>query len=677
MMMRWLFDSALAAGVVLLVGAVVMALVRQPARRQRVGEWTLIGCLVVAVAGMLPGLPRVSLGWLPERGGTRGNAKCEMRNSAWDAGTLPQGESGRVADSAKGSEPTKQTAAGVDLMEWVKGHWGVMVLGAYGVAAGVAVLRMGMGRMRLRKLVRGAREADGELAAMWVEMVGVRGEDARAGGESNCMLPPRTARWKHGTRPPEGGTPSAHTRPPEGGTPSARLMVSGAVRRPICFGVWRPVVVVPAALVGAGRWEELRIVLLHELVHIRRRDGVTWLIASLAQVVFFYQPLYWHLRKQLRLAQEYVADAWAAEQASSPVAYAENLLRLLKEDIRPVPTAAMAAVNGPSEFYRRMQRLLASGETTEKQCGAGWTLAAGVVVLAVALGVSSLTVEAAKVRAVSPEQKGVAFLLSKQEHGGGWMSEMGPAPTALVVKALLGSGMSLQDGAVARGVAFLETFKQSDGGYYGDSEPTYNTAIVLTTLAMLPGREETLEQGRAFLAARQKAASGVRGGWYAASGASSVTRSSPKWLDPGERSAEAVLESYGSMTYASLKSLVYAGLTKDDPRVKRSGAWLKENWTLEKNPGLGSAEGLYYYYHLLARTMRAGGENVIVDRGGVGHDWRRELRARLTATQRADGSWVNEGSGRWLEDRAELVTAYGVLAMQEAAGDGLGDKVTR
>src|SRR5690606_30111609 len=54
------------------------------------------------------------------------------------------------------------------------------------------------------------------------------------------------------------------------------------------------------------------------------------------------------------------------------------------------------------------------------------------------------------------------------------------------------------------------------------------------------------------------------------------------------------LRSYGSMTYAGLKSMIFAGVDKDDPRVKAAAAWARQHYTLDENPGMGDA-GLYYY----------------------------------------------------------------------------------
>ncbi len=121
------------------------------------------------------------------------------------------------------------------------------------------------------------------------------------------------------------------------------------------------------------------------------------------------------------------------------------------------------------------------------------------------------------------------------------------------------------------------------------------------------------------------------------------------------------LRSYGSMTYAGLKSMIYAGLGPDDPRVKAAVKWIGKHYDLKSNPGMGNA-GLYYYYHLFAKALDATGLDEIEDADGIKHDWRRELIAELLARQRPDGSWVNENS-RWLEGDPCLVTGYVLLTL--------------
>jgi squalene-hopene/tetraprenyl-beta-curcumene cyclase len=126
------------------------------------------------------------------------------------------------------------------------------------------------------------------------------------------------------------------------------------------------------------------------------------------------------------------------------------------------------------------------------------------------------------------------------------------------------------------------------------------------------------------------------------------------------------LRSYGSMTYSGFKSLLYAGLTEDDPRVKAAVKWISNNWTLEYNPGSGgSADGQYYYLNAFAKAMKAYNHDQITDGKGVKHNWRAELNDFLKGAQKGDGSFVNAKSERWFEGNPVLATTFAMLALQE------------
>jgi squalene-hopene/tetraprenyl-beta-curcumene cyclase len=123
------------------------------------------------------------------------------------------------------------------------------------------------------------------------------------------------------------------------------------------------------------------------------------------------------------------------------------------------------------------------------------------------------------------------------------------------------------------------------------------------------------------------------------------------------------LRSYGSMTYAGLKSMIFAGVDENDPRVKAALTWLRKHYDLEENPGMGAA-GLYYYYHTFAKALDALGQDVFVDEDGTKHNWRHELIAELASRQQKNGSWLNDQNDRWLEGDANLVTGYALLALR-------------
>jgi squalene-hopene/tetraprenyl-beta-curcumene cyclase len=127
----------------------------------------------------------------------------------------------------------------------------------------------------------------------------------------------------------------------------------------------------------------------------------------------------------------------------------------------------------------------------------------------------------------------------------------------------------------------------------------------------------------------------------------------------GDRTA---LRSYGSMSYAGLLSFIYAQVDRNDPRVKAVVDWLARNYTLEENPGM-KQEGLYYYYHMMAKGLSAAGIDTLTLKDGTRINWRQDLAKRLLNLQNADGSWVNQ-NGRWMEKDPVLVTSYGTITLE-------------
>ncbi len=121
------------------------------------------------------------------------------------------------------------------------------------------------------------------------------------------------------------------------------------------------------------------------------------------------------------------------------------------------------------------------------------------------------------------------------------------------------------------------------------------------------------------------------------------------------------LRSYGSMTYAGLKSMIYCGLTPDDPRVAAATEWISQFYTLDENPGMGQ-QGLFYYYHTFAKALAALEVDKFEEADGTTHDWRSELADHLISIQQDNGSWVNTAD-RWYEGDPNLVTAYSLLAL--------------
>ena len=117
------------------------------------------------------------------------------------------------------------------------------------------------------------------------------------------------------------------------------------------------------------------------------------------------------------------------------------------------------------------------------------------------------------------------------------------------------------------------------------------------------------------------------------------------------------------MTYAGILAFIHADVKKDDARVTAALDWLKKNYDLQQNPGMGAA-GYYYYLHLMAKALAAAEVETLGTADGRKLDWARELALKLINLQAAEGSWINNDSARWMEKDPVLVTTYCLLALE-------------
>jgi squalene-hopene/tetraprenyl-beta-curcumene cyclase len=321
--------------------------------------------------------------------------------------------------------------------------------------------------------------------------------------------------------------------------------------------------------------------------------------------------------------------------------------------------------------------------------------------------------------------KAIDFLKQRQQDDGSFSKRFaGPGITALVVAGLLQNGRGLDDPMVAKALKFMEKSVKKDGGIYDKGLANYTTSVSL--MAFKEGNKKgkydaIIKNATKFVRTMQdnsdKENVNHGGASYDGKGrpdlsntqyfvdamlAAGVPKDDPaiqralKFIsrcqnikgetndqpfakktteddeggfvyvpDPDDKrhkTADGGLRSLGAMTYGGLKSFLYAGVSKTDPRVKAAVGWIRRHYTLTENPGLGQ-RGLYYYYHTFAKAMAALGEDRFEDAKGKKHDWRRDLFEALKKRQKDNGSWVNRGDKMFGEANPDLATAFAVLTL--------------
>ena len=660
-LLRWLIDAGFSSGLVLLLGTAVTALLKRPALRQRVAELALLAALASAALAALPGVHRFSINLfhLP--------ASSAPVSSPVHIGLLPwQGHIHHALGQPIGA-PAPAVPSVLGRRPSAATLWrelGTAIIGLYFLGVLALLLRLLLGFAMVQSIIRSAQPLRDPLELH----AGLRNDIHRLNVvilESSRIASPMTAGWR------------------------------------------RPVILLPA---GLGANQKISLVVAHELAHIRRSDALSRYLCALAGTVMFFNPLVVWLRRQIRLSQEMVADAAAIGMADhgpqGAVLYAELLLNLIRAR-PPTPAGSMAAshlIGRSADMVARLERVIAGSPVGNPSgdrkvmafCMFGALAAASTASMVTLNGrggaigghraMPNISAADARVPAQHLLRMGLAYLASRQNAGGAWLGRFGPAITALVVRGYLQAGVPAANVHVQAGMRFIESCRHSDHGFYRHDEPAYITAIVARTLSMLPGAayQRQCKQAIAFLRQNlpmRSSRSRRISAWFTGAAARS-TAAAPAYatapphgmhlqdalwistaaLDPSERSGADVLAAYGDITYAQLKSMIYAGLTPRDPRVIRLAGWLKYQRQLNVNPATHGARGLYYFYLVFARVMR------IADVSGTlphQRHWRRRLVATLQKAMRPGGFWQNTRSPGWLEGSRIMATTYAVLALDQ------------
>ncbi len=340
------------------------------------------------------------------------------------------------------------------------------------------------------------------------------------------------------------------------------------------------------------------------------------------------------------------------------------------------PAAARPADPAVAPVNAAVQRGLAYLRKTQSADGS-WMKIPG----ATALGVLAFVDNGAP-RTDPTVARAYHYLLSQQKPDGAiYTTEFGPAQelpnynTALSLSALAHAHDPSLASAIRKAQAYLsqsqldegEGYKPADRQYGGigygrrpDRPDLSNLQTALEGLADsgMPKNADVFKKALLFLQRVQNRSesndqqwAGSDGGFVYGSDGSS----------PADEFTKAAHSSYGSMTYAGLKSYLYCSVTKTDPRVQAAWGWLRSNWNVNENPRMGEA-GVYYYYHTMAKTLSVWGDKLVSDAAGQKHRWGPELGQAIAARQGADGSWSNKNP-RWLEDKPDLATAYALVSL--------------
>lgn len=368
----WLARAALGGIIILALGSVATLLCRQPVRKARIAILTLVCALLVPWIGALPGVPRWSAPILPVTSSPAATGHANTVSSPVTAPNteLPNSETSASSIVATTTPPTNVTerpkhASHSPLKSGALPHprvassppWPLRQYAMTGLLALYAAVAIGLlawwllGQAVLYRTCRHARQVSSEVRSEFISLSG------------------------------DAGT-------------NVRLLESDQIALPFTFTWFRPVILLPSSMCRTTEKEVLRYCLAHEWSHIERRDSWAWNLVSMASFTLFYQPLFWWLRRQLRLCQDFLADDRAVRSGSAED-YAAYLVALARCRIVGTSLPALGIGDRRSNLHRRIVMLVEDRPPLQRHCRMIWSVAAAATALVAVLFASGLRLDAA------------------------------------------------------------------------------------------------------------------------------------------------------------------------------------------------------------------------------------------------------------------------------------------
>lgn len=371
---RWLAQAAIFSGLLLLVGVLATWLVRPAADRLRIIQWVLFGCLIAPLAA---GLSPWSIASLP----------------LWHSPRDDFADNDSLASNSPTSQPVISSASDpIPMFEAENGRRAIPANSAAEVAVAEAVEPADQAIDAIHtSIVRDTHSGPAvDRSGSWHTWI-VRGYVALVCGMSLWWCVGFLRRWliESMALPAPDEVKAVFQGVAKSRRRNIRLLVSPQISGPMTWGLWRPVIIVPSSMVHATDAKQLRWCLAHETSHVERGDAWTLMLASAVQLVSFYQPHYWWLRRQMSLCQDFLADARAVAETGSAEDYADFLVGLARSQKRSGLPAALGMIDHKSLLFRRIQALVNSSGVISPRCSR--LIAIGSAVLTIAsLGLFSV-----------------------------------------------------------------------------------------------------------------------------------------------------------------------------------------------------------------------------------------------------------------------------------------------
>lgn len=137
-----------------------------------------------------------------------------------------------------------------------------------------------------------------------------------------------------------------------------QILSSTHIDIPLTFGVLKPVILIPSALLFQISPTQLEAIITHEMAHIKRNDYLVNLIQSILEMVFFFHPVFWWINHEVKNQREMACDEMAIALGANPKDLAYGLANVINHAQNHAPEMAMAAAKKQNPTLDRIKKIM-------------------------------------------------------------------------------------------------------------------------------------------------------------------------------------------------------------------------------------------------------------------------------------------------------------------------------
>lgn len=231
---------------------------------------------------------------------------------------------------------------------------------------------------------------------------------------------------------------------------------------PGIFGIFRPVLLLPAKITDRLAGAHLESVLAHEMCHVRRRDNLAAAVHMLVEAIFWFHPLVWWIGARLIGEREHACDEAVVKLGNDPEVYAESILQTCRYYFES-PLACVSGITG-SDLKMRIVRIMSKDATRKLTLARRVLLAAvGVAAISAPIIVGILRVPASRAQALPATAPKFEVISIKPSHESGGLFRIGLQPSGrfvannITVQFLLELTYGLKDAQISGAPRWVES----------------------------------------------------------------------------------------------------------------------------------------------------------------------------------------------------------------------------